>query len=65
MTLELPTTLEKQLLDHAALRDQSIDELVRDALDFYLSMDKELMDEIACWQQLGMESLAAFEESLQ
>lgn len=56
MTVTIPKELETVLQQKAAERKTSVGELVREALQWYLQMDAELLDEMAAWQEVRDEA---------
>ncbi len=50
MTVTVPVELEHRLRSAAQQRQTSVDELVRHALERYLVIEPELMDELDAWQ---------------
>ena len=57
MTLTIPTELEQAVAQRAAQRQVSVEEIVREALSWYLRADIELLDELDAWQQIRDEAL--------
>ncbi len=57
MTVPIPTELEQALAERARLRQQSVEELVRDALESYLRTESD--DELNAWQEVRDEALRA------
>ena len=62
MTVTVPVELEDRLRSTALQRRTSADELVRQALEWYLGTEPELMDELDAWQQIRDEAWVAVEE---
>ncbi len=62
MTISIPAELEKALLNRAQERQISLDELIREALDWYLQLDPALQDELEAWQEVRDEALGLAEE---
>ncbi len=63
MTLVIPQRLEQKLIDQARQRNVSIESLVSEALDWYLKLDPNVMDELVAWQEIRDEALGLIEES--
>lgn len=57
MTVPIPTELEQALVERARLRQQSVEELVRDALESCLRAESD--DELNAWQEVRDEALRA------
>lgn len=62
MTVPIPPDLQQALAARAAQRQTSVEELVRDALVWYLQLDASLIDEFAGWQEVRDEALRLVEE---
>ena len=62
-TVMIPDQLEVQLRAHAAQRQTTVDELVREALAWHLHMDPLLLDELSAWQEVREEALQITEDS--
>lgn len=62
MTVTVPIELEHRLQTTAQQRQTSVDELVRQALEWYLGIEPELLDELDAWQQVRDEAWLAAEE---
>lgn len=60
MTVPIPTELEQALVERARLRQQSVEELVRDALESYLRTESD--DELNAWQEVRDEALRLVED---
>lgn len=56
MTVTVPQELEVALQQKAAERKTSVGQLVREALEWYLQMDAELLDELTAWQEVRDEA---------
>ena len=50
MTVAVPVELEDRLRSKAQRRRTSVDELVRQALEWYLEAEPELLDELDAWR---------------
>jgi hypothetical protein len=64
MTCAIPPEIEKQLADRAAKRQTTIDQLVVEALHWYLGLDEQLLDEFAAWQEVRDEASQLVEDRL-
>ncbi len=62
MTITLPPELEHTLLDRAQQRQVPVEELVREALSWYVQFEPATIDELAAWQEIRDEALALVEE---
>jgi hypothetical protein len=63
VTLVIPHRLEQKLVDQARLRNVSVEALVSEALDWYLQLDPNVLDELAAWQEIRDEALQIVEET--
>jgi predicted transcriptional regulator len=61
MTVTLPPELEKAIEQTAADHRVSVEVVVREALEWYLRLDAELLDELAAWQEIRDEASAIVE----
>jgi predicted transcriptional regulator len=61
MTVTLPPELEKAIEQTAADRQVSVEVVVREAIEWYLRLDAELLDELAAWQEIRDEASAIVE----
>lgn len=61
MTVTIPEELVAELQAKAAQRNATVANLVREALEWYLRMDTELLDELAAWQDVRDEALEIVE----
>lgn len=62
MTISIPPELEEALVHRAQERHISLEELVREALDWYLNPDAALLDEFEAWQEVRDEALRLVED---
>ena len=62
MTLAIPVALEREIVDRAQQRHVTVEEIVREALDWYLRMEAATLDELAAWQEVRDEALQLVEE---
>ncbi len=65
MTVTVPAQLERAMRQMADERQVTVDQLVNEALQWYLRMDKELQDELAAWQDIRDEAAEVVEGNLQ
>jgi hypothetical protein len=63
MTVTIPHDLEQAVLLRARERCIDPDELVREALTWYVQMDADVADELTAWQEVRDEALRLVEES--
>jgi hypothetical protein len=61
MTIAIPADIEKVLGAKALERHISVEELVSDALRWYLRIESGLTDEFAAWQEVRDEALETVE----
>jgi hypothetical protein len=62
MTLAIPPELQQALATRAAKCQITPEELVRQALAWYLQIDADLLDELSAWQEVRDEALELAEE---
>ena len=62
MTVDIPADLATAIADRARGRQQPIDQIVRDALSWYLQIDPELWDDLDAWQEVRDEALGLVED---
>jgi len=62
MTITIPRELQEALESRAAQRHLTADDLVREALTWYLQFDESLLDELSAWQEVRDEALDLVEE---
>ncbi len=62
MTISIPSELEKALVDRAQERQISLEELVREALLWYMQIRPATIDELSAWQEVRDEALQLVEE---
>jgi predicted transcriptional regulator len=62
MTLAIPDDLEQKLMDRARERNVSVETLVGEALNWYLHMDPDVVDELEAWQEVRDEALDLVDE---
>ena len=64
MTVTVPAELEDRLRSRAQQGRITVEELVRQALEWYLEVEPELADELDAWQEVRDEAWIAAEESI-
>jgi len=57
MTVTIPSELETAMQQKAVERQVSVEQLVQEALEWYLAMDAKLRDELSAWQEVRDEAL--------
>jgi hypothetical protein len=57
----IPRELEAQLQNRAAERGSSMELVVREALEWYLRVDAELLDELSAWHEVRDEAFEIVE----
>jgi predicted transcriptional regulator len=62
MTVKIPINLEKALSARAKERQISLEELVREALFWYLQLEESTIDELNAWQEVRDEALRLVED---
>ncbi len=62
MTVPIPVDLEDALRERAQRLQVSLDDVVREALRWYLQMDAATLDELTAWQEVRDEALRLVEE---
>jgi hypothetical protein len=62
MTLAIPPELQQAIASRAAERKIAPEELVREALAWYLQIDAESLDELSAWQEVRDEARELVEE---
>ncbi len=63
MTVSVPPELETTLAARAQERQVSPEELVREALCWYLQFSGPLLDELTAWQEVRDEALQLIEDA--
>jgi predicted transcriptional regulator len=61
VTVTIPAELETAVQRRAEHRHVSVENVVQEALEWYLQMNMELLDELAAWQEVRDESLQVVE----
>ena len=64
MTITIAPTMEKTLKERADRLHVSLDEVVEQALSWYMGIDPELLNEFAEIESAHAEALANFEEMI-
>lgn len=62
MTVNLSPPLEQALRLRAAQRRVSLEDLVNEALSWYLQLDPTTLDELAAWQEVRDEAFQLIED---
>ncbi len=62
MTLNIPSDLEHALLLRAQQRQVSLEDLVCEALTWYIHLAPATLDELAAWQEIRDEALELIED---
>jgi hypothetical protein len=62
MTVAIPPELQQAITSRAAERQVSPEQIVREALGWYLQIDGDLRDELSAWQEIRDEALDIAEE---
>ena|SRR5437773_12580913 len=65
MTCSIPRDLEELLIARAATRETTVDQLVAEALTWYLHVDEETLDELNAWQEIRDEAVDLVEDQPQ
>lgn len=63
MTVTIPPELEDELRKRATQQGTTMDDIVREALDWYLRTDPELIDELTAWQEVRDEAWRITDET--
>ena len=63
MTVQIPPELQQALAERAAQRQVSPEDLVREALTWYLQMGDSLLDELDEWQSVRDEAMRIAEQA--
>jgi hypothetical protein len=63
MTVKIPTKLEKALIARAKERKISFQDLIHEALSWYMQLEQATVDELNAWQEVRDEALRLVEES--
>ena len=62
-TVTIPDQLEEKLRAYAAERQTTVEQLVREAVTWYVRLDPALFDELNAWQEVRDEALEVAEGS--
>ena len=57
MTVAIPPDIEAAIRTRAEQRRTSMDEIIREALAWYISMPAEALDELSAWQEIRDEAV--------
>jgi predicted transcriptional regulator len=63
MVISLSADVEQSLKERADRLHRSVDELVKEAIAWYVRMDPDLIDELGAWQEVRDEALDIVEGS--
>ena len=61
MSVAIPSELECEFIERARLRHVDVEDIVREALDWYLRIEAATLDELAAWQDVRDEALSLVE----
>jgi predicted transcriptional regulator len=61
VTVTIPRELETAVQRNAQQRQRSVENVVQEALEWYLRMDTEFLDELAAWQEVRDEAVQVVE----
>ena len=61
MSVAIPSELECEVIERARLRHVGVEDIVREALDWYLRIEAATLDELAAWQDVRDEALSLVE----
>jgi hypothetical protein len=56
VTCSIPHDIEQRLAARAAKRQTSVDQLVLEALSWYLHVEEDTLDELGAWQEIRDEA---------
>ena len=62
MTVTIPPELQAAITARAAQRHLTAEDVVREALSWYLHIDEARWDELSAWQEIRDEALEMVEE---
>ncbi|HMC64213.1 MAG TPA: hypothetical protein VKI65_04675 [Gemmataceae bacterium] len=62
MTFTIPAELEQELQAQAQHRQMHLEDIVREALTWYVRMGSATIDELTAWQEIRDEALRLVEE---
>ena len=62
MTVQVSSEMEQALRERADRLGVSVEDVVQQALSWFLTVDPELLDELAAWQEVGEEGLRLIED---
>ncbi|MGH7201302.1 MAG: hypothetical protein ACREJB_11905 [Planctomycetaceae bacterium] len=63
MSVTVPQELEDQVREQAARRQVPVEQVLRDALNWYFKMDPDLLDELAAWEEIRDEAFDLIEDA--
>ena len=61
MSVAIPSELESDVVERARLRHVNVEDIVREALNWYLRVDVATLDELEAWQEIRDEALELVE----
>ena len=61
MSVAIPSELESDVVERARLRHVNVEDIVREALNWYLRVDIATLDELEAWQEIRDEALELVE----
>ena len=61
MSVAIPSELESEVVERARQRHVKVEDIVREALDWYLRVDVATLDELEAWQEIRDEALLLVE----
>ena len=61
MSVAIPSELESEVVERARQRHVRVEDIVREALDWYLRVDAATLDEFEAWQEIRDEALQLVE----
>jgi len=64
MTITIPDELEAAVQRSAEKRQMPVENLVQEALEWYLQIDPVLLDEVTAWQEVRDEAFQIVEDGL-
>jgi hypothetical protein len=62
VTCSIPRDIEQRLAARAAKRQTTVDQLVLEALNWYLHVEEDTLDELAAWQEIRDEAANLIED---
>jgi predicted nucleic-acid-binding protein len=61
MSVAIPSELEFEVVERARQRHVDVEDIVREALDWYLRVGTDTLDELTAWQDVRDEALQVVE----